>query len=160
MAKLVTNTDKKVIAISGGFDPIHVGHVRMIQSAAELGEVVVILNTDAWLLRKKGYTFMKWQERAEILKAINGVTIVVPAKDYDGSVCESLIDLKDVLGLSYFGNGGDRKKVNTPEINVCDKLGIQLVWNLGGGKVQSSSDLVRKFKKVQNKENENGKGRS
>ena len=160
MEELVTNIDKKVIAISGGFDPIHVGHVRMIQSASELGEVVVILNTDSWLLRKKGYTFMKWKERAEILNAIRGVSVVVPAKDYDGSVCESLIDLKDVLGLCYFGNGGDRKKVNTPEIDVCNQLGIQLVWNLGGEKVQSSSDLVRKFKKVQNKENENGKGRS
>ena len=60
----------KKIALSGGFDPVHVGHVRMIQAAAEIGDVIVIANSDSWLQRKKGYIFMPWSERAEILSAI------------------------------------------------------------------------------------------
>ena len=65
---------KKIIAVSGGFDPIHVGHVRMIRDAANLGNVIVIANSDDWLMRKKGYIFMPWKERAEILKNINPET--------------------------------------------------------------------------------------
>ena len=60
----------KYVAVSGGFDPIHVGHVRMIQDAAKLGKVIVIANSDEWLMRKKGYIFMKYEERQEILYAI------------------------------------------------------------------------------------------
>jgi D-beta-D-heptose 7-phosphate kinase/D-beta-D-heptose 1-phosphate adenosyltransferase len=138
---------KKKIAVSGGFDPIHVGHVRMILEASEYGEVVVVLNTDAWLLRKKGYVFMKWEERAEIIRSIKGVKEVLPAKDYDDTVCDSLTDIHDVIGLDYFANGGDRKQKNTPEMTVCDSLGIEMVWNCGGEKIQSSSDLVKNTKK-------------
>ena len=133
----------KFIAVSGGFDPVHVGHIRMIQAASEHGEVIVILNTDDWLKRKKGYVFMPWSERAEILGCVKNVTSVIAAKDLDGTVCESIADLKDVLDLSYFANGGDRKKDNTPEIALCQSLGIELIWNCGGSKIQSSSDLVR-----------------
>ena len=64
---------KKRIAVSGGFDPVHVGHVRMIQAAAKFGDVIVICNSDAWLKRKKGYSFMPFEERAEILRAFKGV---------------------------------------------------------------------------------------
>lgn len=157
----MTSDGRKVIAISGGFDPIHVGHVRMIQSAAELGDVVVILNTDGWLTRKKGYVFMNWEERHEILMSIKGVTIVMPAKDYDETVCDSLIDLKDVLGLDCFANGGDRKKTNTPEMNTCEMLGIEMLWNVGGEKMQSSSALIAKFKECSEKKGEqDGKRRS
>ena len=115
----------------------------MIQAASEYGEVVVILNTDDWIKRKKGYVFMPWSERAEILGCVKNVTSVIAAKDLDGTVCESIADLKDVLDLSYFANGGDRKKDNTPEITLCQALGIELIWSCGGSKIQSSSDLVR-----------------
>jgi len=132
-----------IIAVSGGFDPVHVGHVRMIVEASKIGDVAIILNTDEWLLRKKGYVFMPWEERAEILKSITGVKYVVIAQDVDGTVCESLSSLKDVLKLTHFANGGDRVKENTPEMLVCDALGIEMVWNCGGEKIQSSSDLVK-----------------
>ena len=128
----------KIIAVSGGFDPIHVGHVRMILDAAKLGNVLVIANSDEWLIRKKGYSFMPFEERAEILSAIKGVVKVIMASDDDNTVCQSLYDNK----IDIFANGGDRKSDNVPEVAVCTKLGIEMVWNIGGGKIQSSSILV------------------
>jgi D-beta-D-heptose 7-phosphate kinase/D-beta-D-heptose 1-phosphate adenosyltransferase len=139
---------RKTIVVSGGFDPVHVGHLRMINEAASFGDVIVVLNTDAWLVRKKGYVFMKWNDRAEILKNFMNVTEVIPARDHDNTVCESLIDLKEVLDLDYFANGGDRKISNTPEMKVCESIGIEMVWNIGGGKIRSSSDLVSASEKA------------
>ena len=140
----IENKEKKTIAVSGGFDPIHIGHVRMIRAAAEYGDVVVIANTDRWLTNKKGYVFMPWDERAEILHSIKGVIQVVKASDQDGTVCETLVDLRDMMSLDYFANGGDRKSDNTPEMNVCEQYGIEMIWNCGGGKIQSSSEVVKK----------------
>ena len=138
---------KKKVALSGGFDPLHSGHIRMIKAAAEQGDVVIILNSDEWLIRKKGYVFMTWKERAEILSSIRGVESVVPVDDADGTVCKSLEELQP----DYFGNGGDRTEDNTPEKEVCERLNIQMIWNLGGGKIQSSSDLVRHVKNEPNR---------
>lgn len=129
----------KVIALSGGFDPIHSGHVRMIQEAALLGRVHIYLNTDEWLKRKKGYIFMDFQQRAQILWAIKGVEMVLPALDADDTVCESLRTFKPDM----FGNGGDRNDKTTPEADICAELGIDMVYELGGGKVESSSRLVK-----------------
>lgn len=129
----------KRIMISGGFDPIHIGHIRMILEASKFGEVIVIINSDDWLTRKKGYVFMPWDERAEILESIRGVTLVEKVDDADDTVCEAISRLKPDI----FANGGDRRSNNTPEVDLCEKLKISLVWNLGGGKIQSSSDLVK-----------------
>ena len=128
--------------ISGGFDPIHAGHVRMILDASKYGDVVVALNSDDWLNRKKGYVFMPWAERAEIILAIKGVISVVRVADDDNSVCEAISRERP----DYFANGGDRKIGNTPEVDLCNKLGISLIWNVGGDKIQSSSELVSKTK--------------
>ena len=133
---------RKVVAVSGGFDPVHVGHVQMIEEAAEHGDVMVIINSDDWLLRRKGYVFMPWPEKAYIMSQIKGVTRVVSVDDSDDSVCEALRTHKP----DCFANGGDRKKDNTPEMDMCDKLGIQMLWGIGGkDKPQSSSWLVNKF---------------
>lgn len=132
-----------IICLSGGMDPIHVGHVRMILEASRYGKVIVILNSDDWLLRKKGYFFMPWKERKEIILSIKGVSDVISVDDTDGTVCEALSRVTP----KYFGNGGDRKEHNTPEGNLCKKLGIEMIWNLGGDKIQSSSDLVNNLKK-------------
>jgi D-beta-D-heptose 7-phosphate kinase/D-beta-D-heptose 1-phosphate adenosyltransferase len=134
----------KMVAVSGGFDPIHVGHVRMIQEAAKLGEyVVVIANSDEWLKRKKGYAFMTFEERAEILSALEGVDSVIKADDDDNTVCETLLKLKP----DVFANGGDRKSGNIPEYDLCDKLDIEMVFGVGGSdKPQSSSWLVNKVR--------------
>jgi len=135
---------RKIVAVSGGFDPIHVGHIRMIQEAAELGNVVVIANSDDWLLRKKGYVFMKYEERQEILRSIKGVVNVFKASDEDNTVCRSLKTIKPDI----FANGGDRKEGNVPEYKVCENLGIELRFGIGGDdKPQSSSWLVEKVRK-------------
>ena len=133
----------KRIMISGGFDPIHIGHVRMIQAAAIHGQVVVVINSDDWLMRKKGYIFMPWKERAEVLESIKGVKYVVPVEDSDDSVCAAI---KEEYPHA-FANGGDRKDNNTPEVALCNEMGVELMWNVGGVKIQSSSDLVAASKR-------------
>tara|TARA_R110002167_G_scaffold19903_6_gene72976 strand:- start:1567 stop:1989 length:423 start_codon:yes stop_codon:yes gene_type:complete len=137
---------RKRVALSGGFDPIHVGHVRMIQAAAEMGDVTVIANSDEWLMRKKGYIFMKYEERQEILNAIKGVYDVVKASDIDDTVCATLLFLRPDI----FANGGDRKEGNIPEYALCEDMGIKMKFGVGGDdKPQSSSWLIEK---VMNKE--------
>lgn len=133
----------KLIMVSGGFDPIHIGHVRMILEASKYGDVIVVANSDDWLMRKKGYVFMPWQERAEIIESIRGVLRVEHVDDSDDTVCEAIKRIKP----DVFANGGDRKDNNTPEVTLCNKLGIGLAWNVGGGKIQSSSELVSASKK-------------
>ena len=132
----------KNIVVSGGFDPIHIGHVRMILGASQEGDVIVIANSDEWLDRKKGYVFMPWKERAEIIRSIRGVADVVTVDDSDNSVCEAIKKLHNSGRCDMFANGGDRTNTNTPEKKLCEELGIKMLWNVGGGKIQSSSDLV------------------
>ena len=134
--------NRKLIAVSGGFDPVHIGHIRMIAHAASIGDVVIILNSDEWLTRKKGYSFMTWDQRAEIMRNIKGVIDVVECDDSDGTVCDGLKFLKKNMNLTSFANGGDRLDTNTPEMDVCKNLNIELIWNCGGEKIESSSELV------------------
>ena len=131
------------VLVSGGFDPVHAGHIRMIRHAAQYGDVIVVANSDNWLYRKKGFVFMEWKRRVEILNAIKGVILVDSVDDSDGTVCEAIRRLKP----TYFANGGDRGKSNTPEQAVCEELGVQLLWGIGGEeKLQSSSDLAKKVR--------------
>lgn len=110
----------------------------MIQEASRYGHVVAIVNSDDWLMRKKGYIFMPFEERCEILEAFTATGETTNVDDRDGTVCEALRRIKP----DYFANGGDRKTNNTPEMNVCEELGIEMLWGVGGGKIQSSSTLV------------------
>ena len=145
-------TKKKIIvAVSGGFDPVHIGHVRMFKEARALGdELVVILNNDNWLLAKKGSVFMPEAERKEVLESIKYVDRVMLTEhtrdDPDRSVCRELARVRPDI----FSNGGDRKNANDiPEAKVCKDLGIKMVFNTGkGGKVQSSSWLISKAAKA------------
>jgi D-beta-D-heptose 7-phosphate kinase/D-beta-D-heptose 1-phosphate adenosyltransferase len=135
--------EKPLIVVSGGFDPIHIGHIRMIRDAARYGNVMVIINSDEWLIRKKGYVFMPYKERSEIVGNIKGVVAVTSVDDSDGTVCEALKRHKP----DAFANGGDRKTENTPEMDICKELGIQMLWGVGGNdKPQSSSWLIDKLK--------------
>ncbi len=144
-----------IVAVSGGFDPLHIGHVRMFQDAKALGDkLVVILNNDQWLVNKKGFAFMPEQERREIILAINNVDEVIitahTAGDPDRSVCRELASIHPHI----FANGGDRKPDGdpVPEVSLCEELGIELIYNVGvGGKVQSSSWLVDAAKKKEAK---------
>ena len=85
---------KPTVMVSGGFDPVHAGHIRMIRDAANFGDVVVIANSDDWLFRKKGFVFMTFEQREEILNSIKGVILVDSVDDTDGTVCEAIRRLK------------------------------------------------------------------
>jgi D-beta-D-heptose 7-phosphate kinase/D-beta-D-heptose 1-phosphate adenosyltransferase len=134
------------VAVSGGFDPLHIGHVRMFEEAKKLGDkLVAILNNDNWLIKKKGYAFMPETERAELIKSlavVDDVMLTFHDKDVsDRSVCAELRKLKP----DVFANGGDRTFDNIPEVPVCDEIGCKMIFGIGkGGKVQSSSWLTDK----------------
>ncbi len=132
----------KTVCVSGGFDPIHVGHLRMLVAAKKIagidGRLVVIVNSDEWLERKKGYVFMPFDQRREIIMGFRCVDAVSIVDDSDDTVCEAL----KRINPDVFANGGDRKEGNVPEYSVCEDLNIEMVYNVGGGKVQSSSELV------------------
>jgi len=154
MEKSASKKSKKVVVVvSGGFDPPHVGHVRMFKEAKALGdELVVILNNDNWLKKKKGFIFMPEREREELLRSVKWVDRVVLTKHEpnpdDMSVNHILLEIKPDI----FANGGDRNKSNIPEAPVCEAIGCKMVFNVGeGGKVQSSSWLLENYKKLTNK---------
>jgi len=137
----------KIVAVSGGFDPLHIGHIRMFKEARALGDkLVVILNNDNWLKMKKGYSFMPEEERKEVIESLACVDEVYITKHSensdDMSVCDALAEVKPHI----FANGGDRKLDNIPEVAVCNEIGCEMIFNTGfGGKVQSSSWLLDKY---------------
>jgi len=141
--------NKRVVIVSGGFDPVHIGHVRMFNEAKALGDhLIVVLNNDNWLRKKKGYVFMGEKEREEIIrnfKAVDDVYVTDHTEDSnDTSVCSAL----ESICPHIFANGGDRKEDNIPEYEVCRRLNIKMHFNTGsGGKVQSSSWLVNNAEK-------------
>ena len=148
----------KVILISGGFDPVHKGHIECINNAKELADEVWIgLNNDKWLRRKKGKVFMDEKERAFVmsnLKNVDWVYIMNPQDHLDDTAIDFIEaarrkfmrDNSSTLpkGVMAFGNGGDRTQTTTPENDVCNTFGIDSVWGLGE-KVQSSSWLLEKY---------------
>jgi cytidyltransferase-like protein len=138
--------EKIIVAVSGGFDPLHIGHVRYIQQAKTLGdELVVILNNDHWLRKKKGRVFMPEAERKEIIEALVGVDRVVLTEHEPGTDDPSVCDALRAVRPHVFANGGDRKPDGdpVPEVAVCEELGIRMIYNVGlGGKIQSSSWLT------------------
>jgi len=147
----------KVILISGGFDPVHKGHIECIQNAKELADEVWIgLNNDSWLRRKKGKSFMKEDERKFIMESLKDVdyAYVMQPKLHNDDTAIDFIEhsrrkwMRDrgewKTGVMAFGNGGDRTETTTPENDVCNSYGIDSVWGLGD-KIQSSSWLLEKY---------------
>jgi cytidyltransferase-like protein len=134
------------VAVSGGFDPLHIGHIRMFKEAHALGDkLIVILNNDNWLKSKKGFAFMPEKERKEIIENFPFVDKVVLSdhKKNDGDM--SIVRTLGKVRPDIFANGGDRKNAkDIPEAALCKKLGIKMMFNIGtGGKVQSSSWMIR-----------------
>jgi|TARA_Y100000287_G_C14219255_1_gene355285 D-beta-D-heptose 7-phosphate kinase/D-beta-D-heptose 1-phosphate adenosyltransferase len=147
----------KVILISGGFDPVHKGHIECIQNAKKLADEVWIgLNNDNWLYRKKGKQFMKEDERKfimENLKDVDYTYVMNPLINGDDTAIDFIDHARRKYinengdlpkGVMAFGNGGDRTESTTPENDVCNSYGIDSVWGLGK-KIQSSSWLLEKY---------------
>lgn len=134
----------RIVCTSGGFDPLHVGHLRCIlETAINARErdalCVVIVNGDGFLDRKKGRPFMRERERAEIIAGIKGVDHVVLWDDGTQFVSGCI----DILQPIVFTKGGDRTDAtNVPEFSICERIGCEVMFNVGGGKIQSSSDLI------------------
>tara|TARA_Y100000401_G_scaffold92689_1_gene78789 strand:+ start:379 stop:984 length:606 start_codon:yes stop_codon:yes gene_type:complete len=144
----------KVMLVSGGFDPVHKGHLEMIAHAREQAEEVwVILNNDRWLRQKKGQEFMNSEEREYIMSQVKGVTktfILDPRTPTDKTACDGIYSAIMAYRREFngkmrmaFGNGGDRVEGNIPEADYCDSMGVDMVWGLGK-KVQSSSWLLER----------------
>ena len=138
---------KSIIILSGGFDPVHKGHLRMFREASWLGhQVIVGLNSDEWLTRKKGKPFMEFEERKEILEGFKYVNQVISFNDNDDTAIDLIKRVNDMYEKPdtkiYFANGGDRGKDNVPEVDVCRQLDVVMLWGVGGGKIQSSSWLI------------------
>ena len=128
----------KIIATSGYFDPLHVGHLECLELAKELGDkLIVIVNSDHQAKLKKGKSFMKEKDRLKIVSALKCVDEVILSIDKDKSQCETLRLIKPDI----FAKGGDRTNDEIPEARVCKEIGIQIIDGLGA-KIRSSSDLT------------------
>lgn len=131
-----------IVATSGYFDPLHVGHLECFELSKKLGDkLIVIINNDDQAKLKKGFNFMSEGERARIVKSLKPVDEVFISIDKDATVCKSLEFLKPDI----FTKGGDRFSNEIPEAEICRKLGIKMVDGLGK-KIQSSSWLIEKSK--------------
>lgn len=132
-------TKEIIVATSGFFDPLHIGHLEYLKKAKGLGDkLVVIVNTDKQAIIKKGFSFMGEKERFEIINSLKFVDQTIFAVDEDSTVIKTLEQIKPDI----FAKGGDRNISNIPEREICEKLGIKMIDNLGE-KVTSSSKLIR-----------------
>ena len=145
----------RVIVISGYFNPIHSGHIDYIRSAKQRGDVlVVIVNNDNQVELKGSTPFQNENERFKIVNNILGFESTVLSIDEDATVCESLrivyktYEDDPFFHQMFFCNGGDRKEGGVPEDILTEELGIEMLYNIGGEKVQSSSELIKNATKV------------
>ena len=141
---------KKVSLVTGGFDPIHSGHIAYFESAKDLSDYLVVgLNTNEWLTRKKGQYFLPWIERAEIIRHLDMVDAVVSWDDEDDSACGAIAKCLEISENVIFCNGGDRIKTNTPEIKgYGDDPRVEFKFAIGGDdKMNSSSWILNEFLK-------------
>ena len=140
--------NNNIVLISGGFDPIHSGHIALIDEASQHGEIVVLLNSDNWLKNKKGKFFLPYNERKIIIGAIKNVIDVIEFNDNDKTCLEGIKSaLKKYPNKQiFFANGGDRSDKNTPEKEFCNKNQINTLWGIGGSyKKNSSSWILKKW---------------
>ena len=141
-----------IILVSGGFDPLHSGHIAMIEDAGKYGKIVVLLNSDKWLVDKKGKFFLPFKERSIIMLALKNVIDVIEFNDDDKTCIEGIRKAIEKYPNKKikFSNGGDRDLKHTPtnEKEFCEKNGIENIWGMGGNfKKNSSSWILKRWKK-------------
>ena len=141
----------KYYIVSGGFDPIHEGHIAMIKASSERSDgVILLLNSDEWLCRKKGKNFMTYQTRCTICENLKGVIDVLSFDDSDNSASDGIRRAREQYPDAelVFANGGDRTKENIPEEPACKKYNVSLEFGVGGeNKANSSSWILEKWNK-------------
>ena len=139
-----------IILVSGGFDPIHSGHINLIKDASKYGDVVVLLNSDAWLIQKKGKEFLPYKEREMIMNALKSVIDVIAFEDSDKTCVDGIRKAIEKYPNQKikFANGGDRKDNTTPkpETIYCEQNKVEVLWGIGGhNKANSSSWILKKW---------------
>ncbi len=145
---------KEVSLVTGGFDPIHSGHIRYFERAKDLSNYLVVgLNGDPWLKRKKGQYFQCWTDRADIVRHLDMVDAVISWDDSDGSACGAIAKCLEISEKVIFCNGGDRIKSNIPEVmGYSDDLRVEFKFGIGGeDKMNSSSWILHGYFERQRK---------
>ncbi len=145
LQKIIPHLPRPLVTTSGGFDPLHVGHLRCIQASAKLGKtLIVIVNGDGFLMRKKQYQFMPVKDRMEIIDGIKGVDYVISWDDGTQFVSGAI----QIIQPDIFAKGGDRAEPkDIPEWETCQQVKCNVVFNVGGGKIRSSSELIKQVNK-------------
>ena len=139
----------KIVIVTGGFDPMHSGHVMYLRDARKLGHMLIVgLNSDEWLTRKKGKPFMNYHERWAVLLGCRYVDGVISFDDSDDSARDAIRKVMQLYSSAeiIFANGGDRTKDNIPEMDITDPR-VSFVFGIGGiNKTNSSSWLLDNWK--------------
>ena len=145
----------KIVVLSGGFDPIHSGHLSLIEESRKIGRVIIGLNSDAWLTRKKGMPFQSYEERYAILSNLKNILCVIGFDDTDGSAIDAIRKAQKMFPKSQvvFANGGDRTSDNIPELEYCKQNNIELLFEIGGNTKKNSSSWILSNWVHQNTEN-------
>ena len=134
----------KVALVTGGFDPIHSGHISYLHRAGELADLLIVgVNSDEWLVRKKGLYFLPWSERAQIISNLRMVYDVISYDDKDNSSSKGIEKCLEISEKVIFCNGGDRKKDNILEMEVFkDNPRVEFVFGIGGDDKMNSSSWI------------------
>lgn len=137
------NTNDKIILVTGGFDPLHSGHIEYIKEARKLGRVIIGVNSDEWLIRKKKQAFMPFEERINIVSNLKNVMLAIGFDDSDGSAKDAIIQVRKLFPKNtiIFANGGDRTKENIPEMDI--KINnLEFLFGVGGDYKKNSSSWI------------------
>ena len=137
-----------ITLVTGGFDPIHSGHIKYFEDAKTFSDHLVVgLNSDQWLINKKGQYFQTWKERANIISHLDMVNMVIDWDDTDNSACKAIEKCFQLTNKIYFANGGDRAEDNTPEHDAFENDDrVLFIWGVGGNnKINSSSWILDNY---------------